>query len=510
MQYQLVLILFNMVIALAAYFFLRDRRHIFRLVIMPIVYAYFLAAFLPYLLAYVPVNWVIAFYTGAILLGFLAKGIDARVQPEMEADGWDGIDWSEADLDFVETHSEREALLNTVHFSKTRGGSGAPLLSRLLSESSSLNKNSSSSETVEPAGPVHESSILSNISPINKAAASTRSYPGTEEKSRDEHMAHEKISSMSILSSKDTSSPVEEAPQRSISRLHQSIQQEEAPAHKSTYVLRDITSNKQAEEEMPVKSEPSTTTLAVVSELSEYREEKAALASVIGGTVEKSIEPTISDKLQPGKTKRILDKAPLHAAAEIELDKQVVEEIAQKFADKIHYAHQEEASPTQDSETQLVVAKLSDATQEQFHLAEEAHETRQDDVFHTEESELPVIAASLADTSEGQLNIIEENRKTLLDQIGIAKDESPPIIAAAVAEAPAERHLELVEASSEPHPKIKESDKFEGVEALPINQQIPVQDAGEMVLDKESIKDQQEATEDDLMQLDLALVIDRA
>ncbi|MEQ8174534.1 MAG: hypothetical protein ABRQ26_05620 [Syntrophomonadaceae bacterium] len=473
MQYQLVLIVFNIVIALAAYFFLRDRRNIFRLIIMPVVYAYFLAAFLPYLLAFVPVNWVIAFYTVAILLGFLAKGIDSRVQPDIEDQDMDSAVWSETDLDYIEARSEREALLSTVKFSKTKSDNDAPLFSRILSESTTSLKNTSSSELYETSQPVLESTLLGGISQLGSASASNRSGDIVSQKPAPDDNKHEAASSRSTLSPEDTQEVMEKSAQLSMSEIRPHPQQEEKPAQKSTYVLRDPASDQQVEEAKPILAEPAATPHATVSYLSEYKEEKAALASAAGSIMARPIEPVQKESLPP-VSEPVLNEVLIQPAAEIELNKKAVEEIAQKFAYKISNGHQEEILPAQEQEISLTAAKLSDTAGGREMDNEETQEIHQEPI------------------------------------VSIKSDEIPPKIAVAISEAPAERHLELVEASRDQRPEENDPEEFEGVAPLLTNQQIPVGDAGEMVLDKESINDQQEATEDDLMQLDLALVIDRA
>jgi hypothetical protein len=514
-QYQLVLILFNIVIGLAAYFFLRERRHLFRIIIMPVVYAYFLAAFLPYLLAYVPVNWVIAFYSVAVLLGLLAKGIDSRVQPDVEAEGWEAAAWSEADLDYIETRSEREALLNAFKFSKTPSENDEPPLPRILSESTTSVKKSSPSESFETSRPVLESALLGSISQPYITSASNPSIDLSAEKPGDDDKIHEKTDTRSdeetpqrSLEVKDTPEIVEEAPQRGIGGIHPLPQPEEKPAYRSTYVLRDDDADQQqVEEEKPAVAEPASTPHATVSYLSEYKEEKAALASAASPIV-KPLEPARDEKPQPVKTTPVLNEVPLRPAAEIELNKKAVEEIAQKFAYKISNGHQDETSPAKEQETQLTAATLSESA---LTTTGGDRKIDQEDTSRAGEREIPVIAASLTDPGQEPLSFVKETQAIHQEPVVIDKpDESPPPFAAAMSETPAERHLELVEASRDQHPKENDPEISEGVEPLPTNQQIPVEDAGKMVLDKGSINDQQEAMEDDLMQLDLALVIDRA
>lgn len=469
MQYQVILILFNIFIALAAYFFLRGRRHLFRIIIMPVVYAYFLAAFLPYLLAYVPANWVIAFYTVAILLGFLAKGIDSRVQPDIEAQGLDATVWSEADPDYIETRSEREALLNTVKFSKVQPDNDQ-LFSRILIESATSPVKPGPSESFEKAQPVLEPTLLSSISQTGSTAASNLSSDLVSEKHGDND--HSPL-------------PLEG----------------EKPIQKSTQV-QDAASEAQSEEEEPDMAEPAAVTYATVSYLSDYKEEKAALASAAGDASVNPGEPSREEKPQSVRTTPVINQFPLQPSAEIELNKKAVEEIAQKFANKLINGHQE-GPPSKVQETSLTTEKDSDSTYGQ--------ELDKQETSITGESELPLLAASLSDTGQEQHTFIKETQTLNQEPHVVVKfDVSPPKIAAAIYEAPAERHLELVEASLDRHPDENEPQIFEGVEPSLTNQQIPAGDAGEMVSNKEFINDQQEATEDDLMQLDLALVIDRA
>lgn len=479
MQYQLVLIVFNIVIGLAAYFFLRDRRQLFRVIIMPIVYAYFLAAFLPYLLAFVPVNWVIVFYTVAVLLGFLAKGIDSRVQPDMEAEGVDLTAWNEADKDYIETRSEREALLNTVRFSKAQSDNEQGF-SPIFSESTTSLKNLSSSEFFETSRPVSESSLLGRIPVPGNATSLKRSTDMVSQTTGNDDNKQEAGCTHSGLNSQNTQDPIEKSPQPGTSSIGQDPQPEEEPAQKFACILSEPTSDRQ-EEEKPVPAEPATTPHATVSYLSEYKEEKAALASAAGGLNVKPVEKVLEKNLPPVKTPPVLHEVPVHPATEIELNKKAVEEIAQKFVYKISNGHHEEASPAKGQET-----------------------------FLAGESEIPVIAAPYTEIDQEQY-VMDKIPEIYQEPIvAIEPEEIPPQNAAGISEAPAERHLELVEASRDQHPDENEPEEFVGVEPLSTNQQIPVRDAGEIVPDKESINDQQEAAEDDLMQLDLALVIDRA
>lgn len=482
MQYQLVLIVFNIVIALAAYFFLRDRRQLFRVIIMPIVYAYFLAAFLPYLLAFVPVNWVIAFYTVAILLGFLAKGIDSRVQPDIEAEGLDSVAWDEADKDFIETRSEREALLETVRFSKAKSDNDQ-VFSRLLSESTTSLKNPSSSEFFETSRPVLESSFFDRISPPGNAAA-LKSSAGIisqiTEIDDNKQEAASTHSGLDLQNTQDAQDAMEKSPQIGTCIIGQSPQPEEESVQKSTCVDSEPVSDQQ-EEEKPVRAEPATTPHATVSYLSDYKEEKAALASAAGGLNVKPVEKVLEKNLPPVKAPPVLHEVPVQPATEIELNKKAVEEIAQKFVYKISNGHQKDTSPSKEQEA-----------------------------YPAGESLIPVIAASHTQFDQDQY-VMEKIPEIYQEpMVAIKSEEIPPQNAAGISDAPAERHLELLEASRDQHPDENKPQEFAGVEPLSTNQQIPVRDAGEIVPDKESINDQQEAAEDDLMQLDLALVIDRA
>lgn len=444
MQYQLVLILFNIVTALAAYFLLRDRRHIFRLVIMPIVYAYLLAAFLPYLLAYVPVKWVIVFYTIAILLGFLAKGIDSRVQPDADIESLNSTARIEADLAYAETCSEREALINAVQVSRANAVNGVPLYSNLLPEppSSTPGKNSSSFEV--RAGAL--------------ASASNHSKLVSADKSSNSYTTREKISSISSPTHREAPDAREQSTGNSLSSLHPVIQQKEKPAHTAAYIYGKIT--------------PDLKTASI---------DKPHHTSV----------PEIDEKdvIEPGQP----------ASAQVPLT----------LYDEISTPYREETYPETESSAPVLAVVTGKTEEEQLILIEENSETEQAETAPLKENEIQVVAANNAAEKQSDLVLISRKRNHIPPAI-TKTGEISHIIAAPVLEAPTERHRELVEASSEQYSTHKESEKSEGVESLLTNQQIPVKDAGEMVLDKESIIDQQEATEDDLMQLDLELVIDRA
>lgn len=493
MQYQLVLILFNIVIGLAAYFFLREKRHLFRLIIMPVVYAYFLAAFLPYFLAYVPINWVIAFYTVAILLGFLAKGIDSRVQPDVESEVMDAAAWSEADLDYIETRSEREALLNALKFSKARKETGELPVSQTFGESVSSAKNLTPSTSYETSRAFLESALLGSISQADSALTSNPSTETFTDKAND-YDSGEEESNTPVLYIKETRDIVDESPQLSTASIKSLPAQED---NQSTHFHLDEAQDKEVEEKKPAAAETTNTPHATVSYLNEYKEEKAALASASGGINHKQAE----EKPLPARTTLVLRELPLQPVTDIELNKKAVEEIAQKFAYKISNGHQEEILPERVTETNLTRSEVSFTVEDPSISMNEAPPDGDDD---------KPLAPSFDDQQEQNTGLEEIHELPEEPVVIVKSDESPPLIAAAIFGTPAERHLELVEASRDKRPRENEPVKFDGAEALLTNQQIPVKDAGEMVLDKEAINDQQEETEDDLMQLDLALVIDRA
>ena len=71
MQYQKVLLLLTITVLAMVYFFCREKPHRLKLLVSTTIYAFLLAMPLPYLLLWIPFNWIIVFYAVAVGFSFV-------------------------------------------------------------------------------------------------------------------------------------------------------------------------------------------------------------------------------------------------------------------------------------------------------------------------------------------------------------------------------------------------------------------------------------------------------
>jgi len=71
LQYQKVLLLLTITVLAMVYFFCREKPHRLKLLVSTTIYAFLLAMPLPYLLLWIPFNWIIVFYAVAVGFSFV-------------------------------------------------------------------------------------------------------------------------------------------------------------------------------------------------------------------------------------------------------------------------------------------------------------------------------------------------------------------------------------------------------------------------------------------------------
>jgi len=71
LQYQEILLLFNMTMLIIFYFFYREKPKQLKLIFTTTIYAYILATPLPHLLLWIPLKWIVLFYVIEIGLAFI-------------------------------------------------------------------------------------------------------------------------------------------------------------------------------------------------------------------------------------------------------------------------------------------------------------------------------------------------------------------------------------------------------------------------------------------------------